>query len=198
MLRPNLGSNQGVIGIAILKRDIEDREFVHTPSQSENYPYNKMKKGQLLGIRPNLSTLPLTYGCYLGDTFVFGVGSPLAENAEFYFSTPPLMPKEGFDVDVQRELTRLYHNQLLPNVIRPANLTSNDEVTHEIDLNDASSAKLLFRSLLSVGYLPTHLLTDDKGGQTRLIMTFALLNSNYIEPFLHIYTSLPNEIFEDY
>lgn len=198
MLRPNLGSNQGVIGIAILKRDIEDREFVHTPSQSENYPYNKMKKGQLLGIRPSLSTLPLTYGCYLGDTFVFGVGSPLAENAEFYFSTPPLMPKEDFDVDVQRELTRLYLNQLLPNVIRPANLTSNDEVTHEIDLNDVSSAKLLFRSLLSVGYLPTHLLTDDKGGQTRLIMTFALLNSNYIEPFLHIYTSLPNEIFEDY
>lgn len=201
MTRPNLGSNKGVVGIAILKRDIEDREFVHTPSESENYPYDKMKRGQLLGIRPNLSTLPLTYGCYLGETFVFGVGSPLAENAEFYFSTPPLMPKEEFDVDVQRELTRLYLNQLLPNVIRPANLTSKDELTHEIELTDMTTAKLLFRSLLVTGYLPTHYLSSDKDEPSRIIMTFALLallNPNYIELFLHCYTSLPSELFEDY
>lgn len=196
MFRPNLASTEGVVGVAVLKRDIKKHEFVHTPSQSENYPYNKMKQGQLLVIRPNLSTIPLTYGCYLGETFVFAIGSPLAEEAEIYFSVPPLMPREHYDISVQRDLTTLYLNQLLPTVTRPSTLTSEDILTYDIELTDMTTAKLLFRSLLVTGYLPTHYFSLDEDKPKRVVMTFALLNHEHIEPFLHRYTGLPRELFE--
>lgn len=85
--KPNKKDHNGLKGYGVITKPIPKREFMHSYSESENFPYRKIFVGQRLTIYPNLSTTPQTYGLYLNDIHVCDVGSPLQKEYVRVFPT---------------------------------------------------------------------------------------------------------------
>lgn len=188
-------------GLAILKRDLTPADFNHTAEEQNRFPYDQLKKGGGLTLKMNVSTHPFTYGFYVNDTCVFGIDSPLVNDLDLYFVTPPFMPLWSYDEATQRRLIQLHQAQIRASHRKVGHVSKVDdanEPTFTLDLTNLYASKLLFRSLLLTGCLPTQVVTDDLGKPQTVIMTYAIKNEAHVESFLACYPHLPSELFEDY